>query len=281
MINRKDISRAILITIGSIASSVGFMVFTVPFRFPDAGVTGMGILLNYATGSSIPLFVAVVNAILLAWAWRGLSPRFVFWTIFCVAVSTAALKALEGLPPLDTSQLLLVSLIGGALKGYGAGLIIRSGASTGGTDIIVIYLQRKYGIEVGRYNFYINMCIIFAGVFIVGAENAMLGLAGVYADGVMTDQVIASFEMRKHVSVVTDDKEPIVRFISDRLARGSTVVPVEGGYSGARKYMIMCIMTRRQTVELRDFIAESAPGAFMTVGDASEVVGEGFKPWRQ
>lgn len=277
----RGLKKLVMITIGSVVCAIGFMVFTVPFRFPDAGVTGMGILLNYATGFSIPMFVAIVNIVLLIWAWRELSPQFVFWTIVCVIVLTISLKLFEDMPKLDTTQLLLVSLIGGALKGYGAGLIINSGSSTGGTDIIVIYLQKKYGIEVGRYNFYINMCIIIAGIFIVGVENAMLGFAGVYADGIMTDRVLASFDKRRQVTIVTEDPKPIVDYISQKLRRGSTVSEARGGYSGATKQVVVSMMTRRQEVELRDYVAQNCPTAFMTVIEATEVTGNGFNPWRR
>ena len=265
---------------GTSIYSAGVMAFTVPFRLPDAGVTGISVLLNYSLGFSVPLCVAIANVALLVWAWRELSSRMVIWTVVSVGLSTVLMKLLDGMPYPNTDQMLLIALIGGAIKGYGGGIVLRSGVSMGGLDIVVLYLQKKYGVEVGKYSFYINMCIIGASTFIVGVENAMLGLAAIYASSQMVDSTIAAFDKRRQVFIITKDPCPIVAFISAHLGRGSTVLDAHGGYSGADSKLLICLLTRRQAVELKRFIAENHPKTFMVVSDASEVVGLGFKPWK-
>ena len=268
------------VVFGTCVYSAGVMAFTVPFRFPDSGVVGVSVLLNYSLGISIPLVVAAANVALLLWAWRELSLRVVVWTVISVGLNTVLMKLLEGMPYPQTDQVLLVALIGGAVKGYGGGIVLRNGVSLGGLDIVMLYLQKKYGIEIGKYNFYINMCIVGAGTFIVGVENAMLGLAGIYASSVMIDSTISAFDKRRQVFVVTKDPCPIVEFVSAHLGRGSTVLDAHGGYSGEGSKLLICLLTRRQAVELKRFIAENHPKTFMVVSDASEVLGLGFKPWK-
>lgn len=268
-----------VVLFGSVIYSAGVMAFTVPFRLPDSGVTGISVLLNYSLGLSVPLCVAAANVALLAWAWRELSLRLVLWTIVSVGLNSFLMKLFDGMPHPDTDQMLLIALIGGAIKGYGGGIVLRNGVSMGGLDIVVLYLQKKYGVEVGKYSFYINMCIIGASTFIVGVENAMLGFASIYASSQMIDSTITSFDKRRQVFIITKNPCPIVAFIS-ALGRGSTILDAHGGYSGEDTKLLICLLTRRQEVELKRFLAENHPKTFMVVSDASEVVGLGFKSWK-
>lgn len=277
---KEEWSTLISVVIGTFIYSVGVMAFTVPFRFPDSGVTGIAVLVNYTLGVPLSLVVAVANIVLLAWAWRELSLRVMLWTIFGVTLVTILMSVFHDIPFAHTDQKLLIALIGGAIKGFGGGLVLRSGASLGGLDIVVLYLQKKYGIEVGKYSFYINMVIIGIGSFIVGIENAMLGLVSVYAASVGIDNVVSSFDRRRLVFVVTKDPSPAVGFVTSELRRGATLIDAHGGYSGEDRPMVMCLLTRRQSVDLKRFLAENDPNAFMVISDASEVVGRGFKPWR-
>lgn len=279
VIARAEWSTLLSVIAGTIIYAVGVMAFTVPFRFPDAGVTGLAVLANYALGLSPAIIIAVANVALLAWAWRELSVRLILWTIFGVVFLTVLMQLLQGMPFVHTQDRLLISLFGGAIKGFGAGMVLRSGASMGGLDIIVLYLRKRYGIEVGKYNFYINMVILGISSFVVGFENAMFGLVGVYASSVMIDSAISSFDRRRLVFVITKDPEPVVKFITTELGRGATLIDAHGGYSGEERPMLMCLLSRRQAVELKRFVAENQPHSFMVVSEANEVVGRGFKPW--
>ena len=158
-------------------------------------------------------------------------------------------------------------------------MVLRSGGSLGGLDIVVLYLQKKFGIEVGKYSFYFNLVILGVGSFIVGVENAMLGLVGVYASSVAIDNVLTSFDKRQHIFIITKDPQPIVDYVTHDMGRGATIIDAKGGYSGEARPMLMCLLTRRQTVDLKHFLAENQPKAFMVVSEASEVVGRGFKSW--
>ena len=268
------------VSAGAAVYTFGVMSFTVPFQFPDSGVTGIGVLLNYKLGIPLPLFVSVANVVLLAWAWRELSLRVVFWTIYGVFLITALMSVMEGFPFPHTDQRLLVAVIGGAIKGYGTGVVLRSGGSLGGLDIVVLYLQKKFGAEIGKYSFYFNMCILGASVFVVGVENAMFGLLAVYASSLAIDNAVSSFEKRRLVLVITRDTQSVIDYITMTLRRGATVISAHGGYSGDDRPMVMCVLTRRQSVDLKRYLSETQPRAFMVLSDASEVLGRGFKSLR-
>lgn len=267
--------------LGCILYVVGVVGFTIPYRFPDAGVTGLAVLASYTWGVSPALIVALANVVLLAWGWKQLSPRLVMWTVFNVALITIAMKLLDGatfFPKIEDR--LLVAMIGGAIKGFGGGMVLRSGASMGGLDIITLALRKRYGVEVGRYSFYINLVILTFASFVVGIENALFGLVGVYASSVVTDNVLTSFDRRRLVFIITRNPEPAVEFIIKELNRGVTMLDSRGGYTREDQPTLMCLLSRRQVVDLKRFLRENDPRSFMVVSDATEVLGRGFKDWK-
>lgn len=270
-----------LVTAGTIVMCTGIVAFTLPYRFPDVGVTGLAVLSNYLWGISPSWIIGAANGLLFLWAWRGLSPRFVGWSAYSVVLTTAALEILKVFPYPHLSEPLLAAVLGGVVKGLGIGLVFLAGASTGGTDIIVVSLRKRFGIDVGLYSFYINAVILFLSAFVIGLENALYGLLSMYAVGVVMDGVLKSFDRRKQVFVITAEMEAVRRFVTEDLHKGVTLLHGTGGYTGQERTVLMSFMTQRQTVELKRFLASLDPQAFMAVGDASEVVGQGFKPWKK
>lgn len=278
---RREWKTFTLVTIGTIVMCVGIVAFTLPYRFPDVGVTGLAVLTNYLWGISPSWVIGLGNGLLFLWAWKGLSPRFVGWSAYAVVLSTAALELLKAFPYPHLSEPLLAAVLGGVVKGLGIGLVFLAGASTGGTDIIVVTLRKRFGVDVGLYSFYINAVVLFVSAFVIGLENALYGLLSMYTVGVVMDSVLKSFDRRKQVFVITASMDEVRRFVTEDLHKGVTLLHGTGGYTGEERTVLMSFMTQRQTVELKRFLAALDPRAFMAVGDASEVVGQGFKPWKK
>jgi uncharacterized membrane-anchored protein YitT (DUF2179 family) len=276
---RREAPTFFLVSFGTVIVAFGIMSLTIPYRFPDSGVSGIAVLSNYAFGISPAWVVAGLNAVLLIWGLKELSRRFVAWTMYSVFLLSALLKVLEGIPSPDLDERLLVAILAGVVKGLGGGLVLRSGSSLGGTDIIVIALRKRYGVEVGRFTFYINLVILSVSVAIVGLEGAVYGLVSIFSNGLVMDNVLRSFDRRRQVFVISSEPDAVSSFITEELRRGVTVLYGEGGYTHAKRRVIFCLLTPRQTVDLKRFMSNRDPGAFMVVSDASEVVGRGFKKW--
>ena len=268
-----------LVTAGTLMLCVGIVAFTLPYRFPDTGVTGLAVLSNYLWKISPSWVIGTANVLLFFWAWKGLSPRLVGWSIYSVALTTVALEFLKIFTYPHLSEPLLAAILGGVIKGLGVGLVFLAGASTGGTDIIVIALRKRFGVDVGLYSFYINTVILFLSAFVVGLENALYGLLSMYTVGVVMDGVLKSFDRRKQVFVITSKMDEVRRFVTEDLDKGVTLLVGVGGYTGEERTVLLSFMTQRQAVDLKRFLGALDPRAFMAVGDASEVVGRGFKPW--
>ena len=273
-------STFVISTIGSLLYTIGVIGFTLPYRFPDAGVMGIAIILKYAIGLAPSITSLVANVFLLLWGGRELSKRFVAWTIYNVLLISFLLEALSFVQFPIVNDMFLVAMAGGISRGVGGGMVFRTGVSMGGMDIVIAVLRKRYGIEVGRYSFYINMVILGVSMGIVGLEKMLYGFVASYVSGQTTDSVLSSFDKRRLVLIMAKDTQPVVKHISDELHRGSTVLYGEGGFSGEARPTIMCLLTPRQTMVLKRYLAKSHPKSFMVVTEASEVMGKGFKHWK-
>lgn len=267
-------------TIGTLLMCFGIMALTIPYRFPDTGVTGLAVLSNYIWNISPAWIVAGVNIVLLVWGWKGLSRRFILWTIYVVALTTVGLKffSLFHYPVIE--ETLLAALLGGVIKGLGIGLVLRDGSSTGGTDIIAVALRKHYGVDIGMYNFYINMVILLGSYFVVGLQSMLYGGVMLYAEGLLIDSVLRSFDRRQQLFIITARVPETKDYIVRELGKGATVLQGEGAYTSDLKPVIMTVLTRRQSVDLKRFLSEKDPDAFIIVSEAAEVVGKGFKSWQ-
>ncbi len=273
-------STFIISSLGALMYTVGVIGFTLPYRFPDAGVMGIAVILKYTLGFAPSITSLAANVLLLIWGGRELSKRFVMWTIYNVLLISFLLEALQFIRFPVVNDMFLVAVAGGLIKGLGGGLIFRTGVSGGGTDIVIAVLRKRYGIEVGRFSFYFNMLILGGSVGIVGMEKMLYGFVSSYVSGQTIDSVLSSFDKRRLVLIMAKETEPVVTYICDELHRGTTLLYGEGGFSRESQPTIMCLLTPRQTMDLKRYLAKDHPQSFMVVAEASEVVGKGFKHWK-
>ena len=260
--------------------SVGVAAFTLPYRFADQGVTGVSVLVKYAFGINPAYTLLALNVVMLAWGARTLNRRFLIWTVFNAFFLSFALDLMQTIQFPVIEDRFLVAVVGSAIKGFGAGLLYRQGVCIGGLDIAISVLRKKYGLEIGKISIYFNMTLLLISIGIIGLTNAMYGFVSCYVNGMAMDRVLSSFEKRKLVFVVTSHTEAVAEFISQHLDRSCTLLKSEGGYKHHAGFTIMTLLRTREAVELKAFLAQNYPGAFMVLAEADEVVGRGFKRWR-
>ena len=217
---------------------------------------------------------------MLAWGARTLNRRFLIWTVFNAFFLSFALDFMQTIQFPIIEDRFLVAVVGSAIKGFGAGLLYRQGTCIGGLDIAISVLRKKYGLEIGKISIYFNMTLLAISIGIIGLTNAMYGFIACYVNGMAMDRVLSSFEKRKLVFVVTAHTEAVVEFISHHLNRSCTLLKSEGGYKHHEGFTAMTLLRTREAVELKAFLAQHYPGAFMVLAEADEVVGRGFKRWR-
>lgn len=267
-------------TLGTSLQVLAVVLLIMPNKFPDLGVTGIAVLSNYVWGISPIWIIAGANFVLLIWGWRALSPRFALWTIYNVFLFSFLLKMFEFIPYPGLEDRFMVAVIAGVMKGIGSGLIFSCGVSGGGTDIPGMVLRKKYGIEMGQFNIYINYTILAFAFFIVGLESVIYGMVAVYTMGIVADNTLRSFNKKRQVFIITRKPQDVSRYIIKELNRGVTHLEGKGGYTGQGRAVLMAVLAPKQTAFLKNYLSDLDPHAFMSVTDAAEVLGKGFKPWK-
>lgn len=267
-------------TIGTIIISFALVALIMPYRFASAGLTGIALISHYALNISPAWIIAIGNTVLLLWGWKVLSPRFVIWTFYVSILMTVSVMFFELFTYPLIQNVFLAAILGGVLGGLGMGLIFLGGGSSGGTDIIVMAARKKYGIDVGMYSFYINMGILLASWFVVDLEQLLMGGVLLHIESLTIDNVLKSFDRRKQLMIITQKPGEVKRFIIEELDRSATIIDARGAYSGEPKNMIMVVLTRRQAMELKRHVVSIDPMTFIILSDVAEVVGDGFKHWK-
>ena len=276
----KEDWKAVMIMI--IASSIqAFAVnyFTLHYKFPDLGVSGIAVLTNYVFGISPSWVILTGNILLVIWAHKDLNVRFLALTLTAILTFSTALSIFALFPLELPEDKFMATVIVGLLKGSAGGLMFNAGGSGGGTDIIAAALRRRYGIEVGRFSIFINFIILGLSIGVIGLESIVYGLVGLYVNGVTTDNVTRSFDKRKQAIIITNIPDEVSKFINS-FGKGVTRFEGIGGYTGQTRPVLFTLLEPRHVVMLKRFLKEHDEKAFVSICDASEVLGEGFKSWR-
>lgn len=276
---RRELGTFLNVTVGTLLICLCIAALIEPYQFASTGVTGVGLITNYLWGISPVWVLTGGNALLLAWGWKALSPRFALWTLYNTLLTSLALPLFEMFRYPLISNTILAALFGGVVGGLGMGILFREGASSGGMDVAAAVAKKRWGVDVGSASFFVNVGILVLSFVAVDFERILMGAFSLYVESVVIDWVIKSFDRRTQVMVISGKTDEITRFIMDSLERTATLVAAKGAYRRAPMEMVMVILTRRQAVELKRFVRSIDPAAFLILSDVSEVVGEGFKKW--
>lgn len=267
------------ITSGTLLVCLGLAAMVEPYRFAGSGVTGIALIPSYLWGLPPVYVIAVANAALLLWGWKALSKRFALWTLYNTLLTTLVLPAFESVRYPLMSSPILAALFGGVISGLGMGIMFRDGGSSGGMDVVAAVAKKRWGVEVGAASFFVNVAVLLLSLVAVSLEQVLLGGLYLYVESEMIDTVLNSFDRRTQMTVVSARTEEIVRFVLESLDRTATLISAQGAYRRTQMNMIMIVLTRRQSVELKRFVKAVDPTAFVIMGEVSEVLGEGFKKW--
>ncbi|MBQ4469910.1 MAG: YitT family protein [Synergistaceae bacterium] len=253
--------------------------FTLHYKFPDLGVSGIAVLTNYMFGISPNWVILTGNILLLLWAYKDLNVRFLALTVTAITTFSIALSIFAEYPlPLPDDKF-MATVIVGLLKGSAGGLMFNVGGSGGGTDIVAAAMRRRYGIEVGRFSIFVNFFILALSIGVVGLEAVVYGTVGLYVNGITVDNVSRSFDRRKQAIIITNIPDEVSKFINS-YGKGVTRLEGRGGYTGQVRPVLLTLLEPRHVVLLKRFLKEHDQHAFVSISDASEVLGQGFKSWR-
>ncbi len=279
--SRKWLISYSLIVLGAFILAAGFVLFITPYKIVPGGVYGIGIILYHLTGIPVGLTGLAINIPLFFIGIRVLGPRFGVKTVVgfvLVSFFIDGLTYLWGDVPLVEDDALLSSIFGGVLLGLGLGLIFKSRATSGGTSIVAMIVTRYTRMPLGQSLMLADAVIVLFGLVSFGDWTIPLySLIVIFITGKVIDLVLEGVSYEKTLFIISDKYEEIAQKILVDLDRGGTFIEGKGMYKQDEKKIIFVNVTRRELAILQDFINQVDPRAFVTVIEASEILGKGFK----
>jgi len=264
-----------MVIIGSLLLAIAFVWFFIAHDIAPGGVTGIATVISHLTGWNIGLLSFIINLPLFLAGWKQVGWRFAVRSF--VSMTLVSLF-IDSIPTLDlTSDPLLASAFGGVVMGVGLGIVVRAGASTGGTDMAAKMVHRLLGfVTIPVVLFIIDAVVVLVAAMVFGLKAAFFALVALYTSTLAMDAVIKGFNTAMQFLIITRMPERIVHRIHTELERGCTSLKAMGTYSGDEIGTLLCVVSRLEVARLKKLIAEEDPLAFVTVCNVHEALGEGF-----
>jgi uncharacterized membrane-anchored protein YitT (DUF2179 family) len=277
----KKIKEYILITLGSLLVAVGIYYFLVPSNLAAGGVSGLAMVIGrFAPGLPIGLMMMAMNIILFIIAFIFLGSGFGAKTIYSSLSLSGIIWLLEKVFPISksiTGDMFIELIFGILISAIGMGIIFNQNASTGGTDIIAKIINKYLHIDIGKSLLLSDFSITLLAALAFDARTGMYALLGVVINGFVIDTVIEGLNISKQVMIISSKQDSIKAFILNELGRGATVYTAKGAFTDTQKEIITTTIGRKEVVKLKNFVKQTDSKAFMTIIDAHETLGEGFK----
>ncbi len=244
--------------------------FLIPHQLASGGVTGIAFIIHHLLQVNTGLIVLLINIPLFVLGIVYIGKRFILFTIISVVVLSYSLKVI----PIHavSDDLLLSSIIGGALNGIAIGLVIRTGGSTGGVDIISLILSQKRNMQVGFLGGVINLIIVGTSGFIFGWNITLYTVIAIYVSGRAVDMVYTT-QNKLTLRIVSDKGDELIKALILLHSRGITVHDAEGAYEHKPKKVLTTVITRFELNETKHAIRKTDPHAFVNITQTLEVMG--------
>lgn len=272
----------LLMTAGSMIYAVEVNAFTAPNHIAAGGVTGVATMLNYVLGTPIGLVAFLINIPIVIWAVVEIGYKLVAKTMAAIAIMSGMIDLFSRFIPAYQGEMILVALVAGVLEGVGLSLVFIRGATTGGTDMIARLLGRRLPhLSMGKLMLAVDGLIVLVSVFVYGAvDNGVYACIVIFVSTRIIDAILYGTD--SGTGKLFFVMSPQVRRMGDRiiteLDRGVTYLDSHGGFTKEPGETMLCAVRRFEVYHIQRIIREEDRNAFVIVGDAGEITGEGFRP---
>jgi len=266
------------IILGCVLFALGFDLFLEPNALNAGGISGLAMILVHLLGfGSVGTVTILMNLPLFIIGGIKVGKKFFIGSLIGLLVSSVALDLLTLLPVPEVDPL-LATLYGGALCGLGLGMVFATGASTGGSDIVVRLLKQHWpNVPIGTINMFFDLTVaVLTGIAFWDMSRALYSGVAIFVTGQVIDAVVYRFDYSKVALIISNKHEAITKVINEDLDRGATYLSGEGSYSGEPKKVILTVVKKQQIADLKRLVVEIDPDAFIVVQEAHQVLGEGF-----
>lgn len=275
---------------GSILVAISITLFTAPYKIVPGGVYGIGIVLNYLFPSlKVGTYGLLLDIPLMLLYFRFFGNSSGLKTVFAAVITPIIMNSIQAYLGTDPAIMLggtfnlvndkiLCAVMGGAVMGGGLGLIFNNGGTSGGTDIVAMFVHRYLKISLAKAIMYVESAIILFGAVIIGDWTLPLySLIFIFVCTKIIDYLVGGAGTDKLMFIISSEHAKIKEHILYKLERGGTYIKSSGMYTGQDKDVIFVVVSRNQVSEMRSFVKGVDSMAFMVVVDANETLGDGFK----
>lgn len=266
------------ILVGCGIFALGFDLFLVPHGMNAGGISGLAMVVVKLLGfGTVGTVTALFNLPLFAVGGAKIGKKFFVGSLVGMLALSAAIDLIALLPHPQTEPL-VAALYGGVLCGVGLGMVFVSGASTGGSDIVVRLLKLRYrNVPIGTINIFFDATVaVLTGLVFWDISLALYSGVAIFLTGKVVDAVVYGFDYSKVALIISPHHAEIARQIGARLGRGSTYLQGQGVYSGKDTLVVLTAVKRQQLAELKQLVVDIDPNAFIIVQEAHQVLGDGF-----
>ncbi len=267
-----------IITLGLLMFALGWVVFVIPAELTGGGISGLAVVIYYATGFPVSVTYLAINVVLVLIAIKILGANFGVKTIYSILVLSAFFAIFQGIvkePLVD--DMFLSSVLGGIASGIGLGVVFSRGGSTGGTDIFAMIINKYRNVSPGRVIMLCDVIIITSVYFVFrSVEKLVYGYVVMWVVSYALDSFLSGANRSAQMFIISKKYEEIAEYINKDVTRGVTLLEGSGWYTKDNIKVLMSVMRKKETSAVFRHIKHIDPDAFISMGSVMGVYGQGF-----
>ena len=276
----QEVKSHIIITVAIIISAIGWTGFLIPSNMLGGGVTGLSTIIYWVTGLPTGISIFALNAILILIAFKSLGRRFALSTIYSVIVTSVVFYIFQEyvfLVPIIEDRF-LSAVLGAGLNGVACAFIFLEGSSTGGTDIIVMMINKYRNITLGRLTLFINVAIISCSYFVFrDLELLIYSYVGLMVTSYTMDLTMNGSKQSVQMFIFSQKPDEIADMVGNEVHRGVTMIKGTGWYTKTENNIVMVVVRKTESQRVIRIVKQLDPAAFVSVNTVMGVYGKGFE----
>lgn len=275
---KNNLIEATYLVLGCMIMAIGTSLFLLPNQLSSGGFSGIATIFYYLLGFPLGTTIFVLNIPFFIWAFFKVGKKLLVKSMIGTTLLSGFIDLFDKMPAL-TQDRFLACIYGGICIGLGLALVLKSGSSTGGTDLIS-YIAKAYKpyIRTSSLIVIIDVVIITLNVFFFKTiEIGLYSAIAIYLMGKMIDIVFEGVNFTKMMLIVSNKYKEIAKEVGDKLQRGSTGIYAKGMYTKEKKMMLFCVGARNEVAKIKQIAVKIDPKAFIVIANARETWGKGFK----
>ncbi len=271
---KEEIKRYLTLIVGLFLYAFAYNLFLKTNNLVTGDVDGIATIFKSTINPNLLIAILCILLLIISFPLLGVKTSMgsvigtILFPIFVILTSNVA-----DIIKIDSSDLLLIAIVAGVIRGIGYGLTFKMGFTTGGTDILNQIVAKYFKMSVGNAMIIVDGSIVVIGGFVYGWTNMLYALIILYILSVITDKIMLGISKSKAFYIITSEEDKVKDYIMNTLNHGVTIFPVKGGYTKEREKMLMCVIPTREYYKLKEGISKIDGEAFFVITDAYEVRG--------